>query len=249
MFRLDEKTALVTGGSRGIGRAICLALARAGATVGINYREEQARAEEVKKEILALNARAEIFQADVSDKSQVQTLVENFLQWAGKIDILVNNAGIRQDALFSRMSDEQWDAVLKVNLQGTYYVTKAVLPHMLRNRWGRIITLSSLGPFVGSPGQANYDASKLGLVGMMRSLARELAPKGITVNLLAPGLIESDFTKDLQERFLDIVLKTIPMGRFGTPEEVACAVVFLASEEARYITGQTIHINGGTYMS
>ncbi|MHA2610553.1 MAG: 3-oxoacyl-[acyl-carrier-protein] reductase [bacterium JZ-2024 1] len=249
MFRLDEKKALVTGGSRGIGRAICLALAEAGAAVGINYRIEKTQAEAVKQEILAKKGQAEIFPADVSDKSQVEKLVNNFLQWAGKIDILVNNAGIRQDALFSRMSDEQWDAVLKVNLQGTYYVTKTVLPHMLRNKWGRIITLSSLGPFVGSPGQANYDASKLALVGMMRSLARELAPKGITVNLLAPGLIESDFTKDLQERFLDIVLKTIPMGRFGTPEEVACAVVFLASDEARYITGQTIHINGGTYMS
>ncbi len=249
MFRLDGKTALVTGGSRGIGRAICIALASAGASVGINYLKQEAKAEELKMQLLIAGVQAEKFPGNVAEKTQAEAIVKNFVNWAGKIDILVNNAGIRSDALFSRMSDEQWEQVLKVNLQGTYYVTKAALAYMLRNKSGRIITISSLGPFVGSPGQANYDASKLALVGMMRSLARELAPKGITVNLLAPGLIESDFTKDLLERFTDIVLKTIPMARFGTPDEVACAAVFLASDEARYITGQTIHINGGTYMS
>jgi len=165
------------------------------------------------------------------------------------IDILVNNAGIREDELFVRMTDEKWDKVIQVNLYSTYYVTKAVVPYMLKKKWGRIINVTSLGPFVGSPGQTNYTASKMALVGFTHSLARELAPKGITANLIAPGLIDTDFTRDLQERFVDIVIKAIPIGRFGKPSEVAGAVVFLASEEASYITGNTLHINGGGYMS
>jgi len=249
MFRLDGKIALVTGGSRGLGRAICQALASAGATIAINYLKENQQAQEVKQAILQQGGRAEIFQADVSKKEEAERLVAQVVETFQGIDILVNNAGIREDELFVRMTDEKWDKVIQVNLYSTYYVTKAVVPYMLKKKWGRIINVTSLGPFVGSPGQTNYTASKMALVGFTHSLARELAPKGITANLIAPGLIDTDFTRDLQERFVDIVIKAIPIGRFGKPSEVAGAVVFLASEEASYITGNTLHINGGGYMS
>lgn len=249
MFRLDEKIALVTGGSRGLGRAMCLALASAGATMAINYLKENQQAREVKNTILQRGGKAEIFQADVSKKEEAEKLVASVVNTFQGVDILVNNAGIRSDELFVRMTDEKWDKVIQVNLYSTYYVTKAVIPYMLKKKWGRIINVTSLGPFVGSPGQTNYTASKMALVGFTHSLARELAPKGITANLIAPGLIETDFTRDLQERFVDVVIKAIPLGRFGKPSEVAGAVVFLASEEASYITGNTLHINGGGYMS
>ncbi len=249
MFRLDEKIALVTGGSRGLGRAMCLALASAGATMAINYLKESQQAREVKDTILQRGGKAEIFQADVSKKEEAEKLVAKVVNTFQGVDILVNNAGIRSDELFVRMTDEKWDKVIQVNLYSTYYVTKAVIPYMLKKKWGRIINVTSLGPFVGSPGQTNYTASKMALVGFTHSLARELAPKGITANLIAPGLIETDFTRDLQERFVDVVIKAIPLGRFGKPSEVAGAVVFLASEEASYITGNTLHINGGGYMS
>lgn len=249
MFRLDGKLALVTGGSRGIGRATCLALAEQGAVVGINYRKEEEKAREVQKLIVESGGQAEVFSADVSKKADAVGLVHAFTQRFGGIDILVNNAGIREDDLFPRMSDERFDHVMQVNLYSTYYVTKAAVPDFIKRKWGRIINLSSVAPFVGSPGQTNYSASKAAVVGFSHSLARELALKNITVNVISPGIIETDFTKQLMERFVDLVKASIPMGRFGQAEEVAGAVVFLASEEASFITGATIHINGGGYMS
>ncbi|MGH8104651.1 MAG: 3-oxoacyl-ACP reductase family protein [bacterium] len=249
MFRLDGRLALVTGGSRGIGRAICLALAEQGAAVGINYRQEEQKAREVQKLIAGKGGRAEVLQGDVSKKADAEAVVKQFVNAFGGIDILVNNAGIREDDLFPRMNEQRFDHVMQVNMYSVFYVTKAAVPHFIKRKWGRIINLSSLAPFVGSPGQSNYSASKMAVVGFSHSLARELAPKNITVNVISPGIIETDFTKELMERFVDIVKASIPMGRFGKPDEVTGAVVYLASEEASFVTGATIHVNGGGYMT
>ncbi|MHA2620533.1 MAG: 3-oxoacyl-ACP reductase family protein [bacterium JZ-2024 1] len=248
MFRLDGKVALVTGSSRGLGAAMAKALASAGARVAIHHRANPEQAERVAREIIESNGRCHIFQADVTRQDECERLVQEVLAHFASIDILVNNAGIRKDSLLHRMTREEWDMVIQTNLNSLYYITKPVVVHMIKKGWGRIINVSSLGPFAGSPGQANYSASKMAVVGFTHSLARELGPKGITVNAIAPGLIETDFTRDLPERYRNILIMTIPVGRFGVPEEVACGVVFLASDEARYINGHTLHINGGGFM-
>jgi 3-oxoacyl-(acyl-carrier-protein) reductase len=248
LFRLDGKIALVTGSSRGLGAAMATALSSAGARVAIHYVRERDKAEAVAKAIQEAGGDCRVFQADVSVREEAERLVREVLEHFGAIDILVNNAGIRKDNLLNRMTLEEWDAVIQTNLNSVFYVTRAVVPQMVKRGWGRIINVSSLGPYAGSPGQANYSASKLAVVGMTHSLARELGAKGITVNAIAPGLIDTDFTKDLPERYRNILIMTIPVGRFGVPEEVAWPVVFLASDEARYITGHTLHINGGGYM-
>jgi 3-oxoacyl-[acyl-carrier protein] reductase len=248
LFRLDGKNALVTGSSRGLGAAMVKALSAAGACVAIHFRKEREQAEAVGKSISEAGGDSRIFQADLAIREDAERLVREVLESFGAIDILVNNAGIRMDNLLNRMSLEEWDAVVQTNLNSVFYVTKAVVPQMMKRGWGRIINVSSLGPYAGSPGQANYSATKLAVVGMTHSLARELGAKGITVNAVAPGLIETDFTKDLPERYRNILIMTIPVGRFGIPDEVAWAVVFLASDEARYINGHTLHINGGGFM-
>ncbi len=249
MFRLDERVALVTGSSRGIGRAIAEAFAEAGAKVILHYRSRTEEAERTAEALRERGAEVAVLQADLGKKEEVERLAREAEQWKGRVDILVNNAGIREDNLFVRLSWEAWERVLRVNLASAFYLTRLLLPGMLRRKWGRIIFMSSLAPFGGSPGQANYSAAKMGLIGMMHSLAREVAGHGITVNAVAPGVIETEFTQNLREAFRRAALQLVPMGRFGQPEEVAPAVVFLASEEAGYITGQTLHINGGGFMT
>ncbi|OAQ21659.1 3-oxoacyl-[acyl-carrier-protein] reductase [Thermosulfurimonas dismutans] len=247
MELLKDKVALVTGASRGIGRAVAVELARAGADVAVNYAVSEEAAKEVAREIESLGRRAFLVKFDVADPSAVAEGVKAVEEAFGRIDILVNNAGITRDGLLVRMKDEDWERVLSVNLKGAFLVTKAVLPGMMKRRDGRIINISSVVAFSGNPGQTNYAASKAGLVGFSRSLALEVARRGITVNVVAPGYIETDMTAALPEKAREALLSQVPMGRAGTPEEVAHAVVFLASDKASYITGTVLHVNGGLW--
>ncbi len=247
-MRVENKVALVTGASRGIGRAIALALARAGADVLVNYASSKEAARQVVEEIQALGRRALALKFDVSQYSEVEEAIREGVETLGLIDILVNNAGIVKDSLFIRLKDADLDKVLDVNLKGAFNCTKAVLQSMLKRRFGRIINISSVVAFTGNIGQTNYTASKAGLIGFTKSLAREVASRGVTVNAVAPGYIETDMTAKISEKVKEAIISQIPIGRTGTPEEVASAVVFLASEEASYITGTVIHVNGGLYM-
>jgi len=247
MELLKDKVALVTGASRGIGRAVAVELARAGADVAVNYAASEEAAKEVAREIESLGRRAFLVKFDVADPFAVAEGVKAVEEAFGRIDILVNNAGITRDGLLVRMKDEDWERVLSVNLKGAFLVTKAVLPGMMKRRDGRIINISSVVAFSGNPGQTNYAASKAGLVGFSRSLALEVARRGITVNVVAPGYIETDMTAALPEKAREALLSQVPMGRAGTPEEVAHAVVFLASDKASYITGTVLHVNGGLW--
>ncbi len=242
------RVALVTGGSRGIGRAIGLELARRGVAVAVNYVQRAAAAEAVVSEIESLGGQAAAFQADVGDYAQAAQLVQETIRTFGHLDILVNNAGITRDALLLRMDESEWDDVLRVNLKGTYNVTKAAVRPMMRQRWGRIINISSVSGLMGQFGQANYAASKAGLIGLTKSLAREVGRRGITVNAVAPGFIPTEMTASLDEDFREQLQKMIPLGRFGAAEEVAQAVAFLASEEAAYITGIVLPVDGGLSM-
>ena len=246
-MELEGKVALVTGASRGIGRAVALELARAGAEVAVNYAASEGPAQEVVREIEALGRRALAVKFDVADPEAVARGVKEVEEAFGRIDILVNNAGITRDGLCMRLKEEDWERVLSVNLKGAFLVTRAALPGMLKRRWGRIINISSVVAFSGNPGQTNYAASKAGLVGFSRSLALEVASRGITVNVVAPGFIETDMTAALPEKAREALLSRVPLGRPGTPEEVAYAVVFLASEKAAYITGTVLHVNGGLW--
>ncbi len=246
-MELKGKVALVTGASRGIGRAVALELARAGAAVAVNYAASEAAAQEVVREIKTLGVEALAVKFDVAEVEAVAQGIEEIEKALGPVDILVNNAGLTRDALLMRLKEEDWDRVLSVNLKGTFLVTKAVIPGMLKRRWGRIINISSVVAFSGNPGQTNYAASKAGLVGFSRSLALEVARRGVTVNVVAPGFIETDMTAALSEKARDALLSQVPMGRAGTPEEVAHAVAFLASEKASYITGAVLHVNGGLW--
>jgi 3-oxoacyl-[acyl-carrier protein] reductase len=247
-MRLSGRVALVTGGSRGIGRAICEALADAGAAVAINYQGSERAAREVAREIAEAGGGAEIFQADVSQREEVQRMKKQVLARFGRVDLLVNNAGITRDRTFVRMDEEAWAAVLSVNLNGVFYCTKAFLDGMLERRYGRIVHISSIVGQTGNYGQANYAAAKAALLGLTKTLAKELATKGITVNAVAPGFIETEMVAAVPEETRGKIVKQIPMGRLGTAQEVAKGVVFLLSDDASYITGQTLNVNGGMYV-
>ena len=245
---LDGKSALVTGASRGIGKAIALALAAEGAQVAINYAGNTAKAEEVKAQIEAAGGRAILVQADVADAAQVEEMVKKVAEEFGSIDILINNAGITRDGLLMRMKEEQWDAVLNTNLKSVFNCTKAVTKLMMKKRYGRIVNMSSVVGRMGNAGQANYAAAKAGIIGFSKSVAKELASRGITVNMIAPGCIETDMTAALPDKVKEAMLADIPLGRVGRPEDIAEAAVFLASDKAGYITGQIINVDGGIVM-
>jgi 3-oxoacyl-[acyl-carrier protein] reductase len=243
-MRLTGKIALVTGASRGIGKAIALRLAQDGAKLAINNLDIET-AETVAAEIKALGGMALAVAGDVSSTDEVNDMMETIISTYGSIDILVNNAGITRDQLLLRMADDDWDRVLAVNLRGVFLCTKAVLKYMLKARWGRIINMSSIVGFTGNAGQSNYAASKAGIMGFTRSVAREVASRGITVNAVAPGFIETDMTARLSEKQRQDIASRIPLGFLGTPEDVASVAAFLAGEDSRYITGQVISVDGG----
>ena len=243
-MNLTDKTAIVTGAGRGIGRAIALKLAGAGATVVVSDILDK-EAEAVAKEIKANGGQSLVCLADVSSSADVARLVEETLAAYNRIDILVNNAGIARDQLLLRMSEEDWDKVIAVDLKSVFLCTKAVLRNMVRQRWGRVISISSIAGLIGNPGQANYSSAKAGIIGFTRTVAKEVGSHGVTVNAVAPGFIETDMTRQMKEERRQEIKKYIPLDRFGTPEDVAEAVAFLASEEAGYITGQVLSINGG----
>jgi 3-oxoacyl-[acyl-carrier protein] reductase len=243
-MNLSGRVAIVTGSGRGIGKAIALKLAEVGATVVVSdILEKEAKA--VAKEIKAMGGQSLAVLADVSSAADVSRMVEETIAAYGKIDILVNNAGITRDQLLLRMSDEDWDKVLSVNLRSVFLCTKAVLRHMLKQRWGRIISLASIVGIIGNKGQANYAAAKAGIIGFTRTVAKEVASHGITANAIAPGFIDTEMTQQLKEDWKEELKKQIPYGEFGSPRDVAEAVAFLASEEARYITGQVLGVDGG----
>jgi 3-oxoacyl-[acyl-carrier protein] reductase len=245
---LSGKSAVVTGGSRGIGRAIALRLATQGADVAFSYRGNASAAEETAAAIQALGRRALPVQADVTDPEAADALVKAALEAFGKVDILVNNAGITRDDLIMRMSIEAWRDVLETNLFGAFYAIKAVTRPMLKARAGRIINITSVSGQAGQTGQANYSAAKAGLIGLTKATARELASRGITCNAVAPGFVLTELTKDLPQPLQDELTARTPLGRFGTTEEVATAVAFLASDEAAFITGHVLAVDGGLVM-
>ncbi len=245
---LSGKVAVVTGGSRGIGKAVCLRLASLGATVIINYVSRSDAADAVAKEVEGAGGKAGVYRFNVADSAAVTEAFKSILADHGRIDILVNNAGITRDGLFMKMKESDWDDVLNVNLKGAYNCIKAVNRPMMKQRSGSIISITSVIGFAGNAGQANYSAAKAGLIGLTRSLAKELASRNITVNGVAPGYIDTDMTRDLPDAVKDIILNEIPLKSMGSPEDIAGAVAFLASDDARYITGQFIHVNGGMYM-
>ncbi|MGI6376649.1 MAG: 3-oxoacyl-[acyl-carrier-protein] reductase [Anaerolineae bacterium] len=245
---LDDRVAIVTGSSRGIGRAIALELARRGASLVINYHRDAAAADGVVRNIEALGARALAVQADVSTAAGAEALAHAALETYGRIDILVSNAGIVRDTLLLRMSPDDWDAVIQTNLTGAFHCAKAVQRTMLKQRSGRIIHISSVSGLVGNAGQANYSAAKAGLIGLTKALARELGSRNITVNAVAPGYIATDMTANLAPQLVESARQQIPLGRLGQPEDVACAVAFLASDDAAYITGHVLVVDGGMAM-
>ena len=245
---LDGKTALVTGASRGIGRAIALCLAAEGARVAINYAGNVKAAEEVKAVIEAAGGTAILCQADIADGAAVEAMIADVVKEFGAIDILVNNAGITRDTLLMRMKDEDFAKVLDTNLKGVFYCTKAVSKLMMKKRSGRIVNMASVVGLVGNAGQTNYAAAKAGIIGFSKSAAKELASRGITVNVVAPGFIGTDMTAGLPESVKEKMLTDIPLSRMGEPEDVANAVLFLASDQASYITGQVVNVDGGMVM-
>lgn len=248
MGKLDGKSAIVTGASRGIGRDIALYLAQEGAKVAVNYSGSKDRADTVVEEIKATGGEAFAIQANVDKADDVQNLISSALEQFGSVDILVNNAGITRDNLLMRMKETEWDDVLNTNLKGVFLCTKAVTRQMMKQRAGRIINITSIVGVSGNAGQANYVAAKAGVIGLTKSSAKELASRNITVNSVAPGFITTDMTDALPEDIKSQMLSQIPLAKFGNPEDIAKAVAFLASDDANYITGQTIHVNGGMYM-
>ena len=239
------KVALVTGSSRGLGRAMALKLAQDGFRVAVHYGRNQAEAEKVAAEITAAGGAAEVFGADLSQPANAGKLVDEVIAKMGRLDVLVNNAGITRDGLAIRMKDEDWDAVIQTNLSSAFTASRSAIKHMMKNRSGRIINVSSVVALAGNAGQANYIASKAGLIGLTKALAKEYGGRGITVNAIAPGFIESDMTAELPDDTKKQYQSNIPLARFGQPEEVAALVAFLASSAAGYISGQTIGVDGG----
>ena len=245
---LVGKVALVTGGSRGIGRAIALKLAENGADVAINYAGNTAAAEEVKAAIEQMGRKALLIQCSVADTDGVQAMVNQVVKELGRLDILVNNAGITRDGLLMRMKEADWDDVMNTNLKGVYNCSKAVMRTMMKQKSGRIVNMASVVGEMGNAGQANYAAAKAGVIGFTKSLAKEVASRGITVNAIAPGFIATDMTRVLSDDQKAEMARTIPLGRAGQPEDVANAVLFLVSDEAAYITGQVLNVDGGMVM-
>ncbi len=242
------RVAIVTGGTRGIGRAIVSRLAEEGVNLAISYRSNDDAAEETAEKVRSCSVECELFKGDVASPASVEALFRGVSEAFGQVDILVNNAGITRDNLMMRMKEEEFDEVLRTNLKGTYLCTRAALRPMVRARWGRIVNVSSVVGLVGNAGQANYAASKAGIIGFTKSVAREVAQRGITVNAVAPGYVETKLTGSLPENVKEQVRSQIPAGRFGEPEEIAEVVTFLAAEEAGYVTGQTIAVDGGMTM-
>ncbi len=250
---LEGKTGLITGSSRGLGKAIALRFAEEGCDIAVNYVNEEGRdnateAAQVAEQITALGRQAICVQADVTDLSGVEAMVSKIIEAFGKLDILVNNAGIIRDKTLQKLAKEDWDAVIAVNLTGAFHCASAVIGHMRERRYGRIISISSVIGQMGNIGQTNYAASKAGLIGFTKSLAREVARRGITVNAIAPGFIDTGMTQTIPEDIIEQIVATIPMGQMGQPEDIANAALFLASAEASYITGHVLSVNGGLYM-
>jgi 3-oxoacyl-[acyl-carrier protein] reductase len=246
---IDEgRVAVVTGGGRGIGRAVAVRLANEGANVAISYRSNDAAAEEVAEEVRAAGAQCETFKGDVASPEDVDALFKVVGEAFGPVEILINNAGLTRDNLMMRMKENEFDEVLSTNLKGTYLCTRAALRPMVRARWGRIVNVSSVVGLVGNAGQANYAASKAGIIGFTKSVAREVAQRGITANVVAPGYVETELTSSLSEEVKDRIREQVPAGRFAEAEEVAEVVAFLAGEGAGYITGQTLAVDGGMTM-
>ena len=243
-----KRTILVTGGSRGIGRGICLAFAHADNHIFFNYSSAGEAAAQTEKLVAEAGGSATGVQVNVASEKEVAGFVARALDDTGRIDVLVNNAGITRDGLLVRMKESDWEDVLNINLKGTFLCIKAVTKPMMKQRYGRIINVSSVVGVSGNPGQANYVASKAGIIGLTKGVAKELASRNITANVVAPGYIETDMTADLPDKAKEAMVSQIPLGRPGTPEDIAAAVVFLASDEAAYITGQVIHVSGGMYM-
>lgn len=247
-MNLNGKVALVTGASRGIGKAIALTLAKAGADIAVNYAGNTAAAEETAKEIEALGRKAILVQGSVADSAVAQEIVDKTVAELGRIDILVNNAGITRDGLLMRMKEEDWDAVLTTNLKGVFNCTKSAIKYMMKQRSGRILNMASVVGVMGNAGQANYCAAKAGVIGFTKSVAKEVASRGITANAVAPGFIATDMTSVLSDKVQEEMVKGIPCGRGGTPQDIANAVLFLVSDEAAYITGQVLNVDGGMVM-
>ncbi|APC42459.1 3-oxoacyl-[acyl-carrier-protein] reductase [Clostridium estertheticum] len=245
---LKGKTAVVTGASRGIGRAIALKLAKHGANVVVNYRNSVDAVQEVVKEIEDLGVKVLAIQADISSYDDVENMIKKSVEEFGSIDILVNNAGITKDGLLMRMKEADFDSVIDINLKGAFNCTRHVAAIMLKQRSGRIINISSVSGITGNAGQVNYSAAKAGIIGMTKSVAREFGGRGVTCNAVAPGYIQTDMTEDLSAKVKDTIMGTIPLKRLGRPEDVANLVAFLATDEAAYITGQVINVDGGMAM-
>jgi 3-oxoacyl-[acyl-carrier protein] reductase len=253
MAETSKRIVVVTGGSRGIGRSICISMAGANTHIYFNYfnpanpDEEAEKAKETENAIIDAGGSATSVSVDVVSEPAVNAFFGKIMEEAGQIDVLVNNAGITRDGLLVRMKTTDWDAVLDTNLKGSFLCTQAVAKIMMKQRYGRIVNIASVVGAIGNAGQANYSASKAGVIGFTKSVAKELAPRGVTVNAVAPGFIETDMTAVLSDKVKEALMKQIPMGHIGKPEDVAAAIIFLASEDASYITGQVIHVNGGMF--